>query len=154
MKKQDYTLRIGLSMFAVIVAFFFLMKILGLEHITELRFFNIVIVAYFSNRLAKMMVEDANQINYLDGLRSIFLANGLNVALSIIGLVIYTGFIDTNFMSHFSHSLMFGDDITLVQMVIGVFMEGMAGAAIISFATMQYWKNVKRTTRKINLYKV
>lgn len=154
MKKQDYTLRIGLSMFAAIAAFFFIMKILGLEHVTELRFLNILIIAFFSNRLVQRMVEDSNQVDYLDGLKSLFLANALNVILSMAGLLIYVTFIDTTFMSNFNNTLMFGSEISLFQMTIGIFMEGMAGAAIISFTLMQYWKNVKRTTRKIDLHKV
>lgn len=154
MKKQDYTLRIGLYMFAAIATFFFIMKILGIEHVTELRFLNILIIAFFSNRLVQRMVEDSSQVDYLDGLKSLFLANALNVVLSMVGLIFYVTLIDKNFMGNFNNTLMFGTDITLTQMVIAIFMEGMAGAAIISFTLMQYWKNVKRTTRKINLHKV
>jgi hypothetical protein len=102
MKKQDYTLRIGLFMFAAIAAFFFIMKIFGLEHVTELRFINILIIAFFSNRLVQRMVEDSNQVDYLNGLKSLFLANALNVVLSMAGLIVYVTFLDTNFMGNFS----------------------------------------------------
>lgn len=155
MKTQNYILGTGLQMFTVIAAFFLLMKVLGLAYVTELRFLNIVFVLYFSNRIAKNLVEDNNQINYLNGLKTIFLANVLNVVLCVVSLGIYMLFVDPEFLKSFTHgALLGGTNITLSKVLVGVFMEGMAGSAIVSFSLMQYWKDVKRSTREIDLHKL
>jgi len=154
MKKQDYTIKIGVYMFASIVAFFLLMKLLGLEDITELRFLNIVIIAFFSNRLAKLSVEDDNKIEYLQGLKSIFFANVINVILCVCALVLYILVIDTSFVTSFVNGSLFGEETSLSKVAVGIFIEGMAGAAIVSFTTMQYWKGVTRKTTKIDMHKV
>lgn len=155
MKTQNYILGTGLQLFTVIAAFFLLMKVLGLAYVTELRFLNIVFVLYFSNRIAKNLVEDNNQINYLNGLKTIFLANVLNVVLCVVSLGIYMLFVDPEFLQSFTHgALLGGTNITLSKVLVGVFMEGMAGSAIVSFSLMQYWKDVKRSTREIDLHKL
>lgn len=155
MKTQNYILGTGLQLFTVIAAFFLLMKVLGLAYVTELRFLNILFVIYFSNRIAKNLVEDYNQINYLNGLKTIFLANVLNVVLSVAALGVYMLFVDPQFLQSFTNGVLLGGtNITLSKVLVGVFMEGMAGSAIVSFSLMQYWKDVKRTTRKIDLHKL
>lgn len=154
MKKHDYTIRIAFQMFLSIAAFFILMKLFGLEHITELRFLNIVIVAFFSNRLAKLYVIDDDHIEYLHGLRSIFMANVLNVAMSVAALVFYIYFIEHDFLKNFANGIIIGGETSVAKVGVGLFMEGIAGSAIISFATMQYWKDVRRTTKNIDLNEV
>lgn len=155
MKTQNYTLGIGLQMFAVVAAFFLLMKVLGLAYVTELRFINILFVIYFSNKIAKSLVEDRNEIDYIVGLKTIFLANALNVVLSVGALSLYILFIDPTFLKSFQHGILLGGtDVTLSKVAVGVFMEGMAGSVIVSFALMQYWKNVKRKTKEIDLKKM
>lgn len=151
MKKHDYTVRTAVSMFATIIGFFLLMKVLGLEHITELRFFNILIVAFYSNKLAKQNVEDQNKIEYLHGLRTIFAANALNVILSVGALLLYIAFVEPNFLTNFENGFLIGSESSMAKVCTGLFMEGMAGSAIISFTLMQYWKDVTRTTKKIDL---
>lgn len=155
MKTQNYTLGIGLQLFAVVAAFFLLMKVLGLAYVTELRFVNILFVIYFSNKIAKNLVEDHNEINYLVGLKTIFLANVLNVTLSVGALALYILLIDPTFLKSFQHGILLGGtEVTLSKVVVGVFMEGMAGSAIVSFSLMQYWKDVKRKTKEIDLSKL
>ena len=154
MKKQDYTIRIGVYMFASIAAFFLLMKLVGLEDVTELRFLNILIIAIFSNRLAKLSVEDQNKIEYLQGLKSIFMANVINVILCVSALVLYIVLIEPSFVSSFVNGSLFGEETSLSKVAVGIFMEGMAGSAIVSFTTMQYWKGVVRKTTKIDIHKV
>ncbi len=154
MKKHDYTIRIAFQMFLSIAAFFVLMKLFGLEHITELRFLNILIVAFFSSRLAKMYVIDEDRLDYLHGLRSIFMANALNVVMSVAALVFYIYFIDRDFLVHFANGIIIGGETSVAKVGVGLFMEGIAGSAVISFTTMQYWKDVRRSTKNIDLKEV
>ena len=57
MKTHENTIRIGLQMFGAVVLYFLIMKMFEWEKITELRFFNILIVAYFTNKLARRNSE-------------------------------------------------------------------------------------------------
>lgn len=153
MKKRNYSLKFGLQMFLSIAGFFVLMKVLNLESVTELRYLNILIVAYFSNKLAKNLVIDDNKIEYITGLSAIFAANAFAVVLSIIAFILYSKLIDVNFIHNFKGGIIFSatSEISLGQLMAALFIEGMAGSAIISFTTMQYWKGVKRTTKAIDL---
>lgn len=153
MRKKDYTIRIGLQTFAAIAAFFFLMRAFGLDHVTELRFFNILIVAFFSNRLAHLYVVDENRIDYINGLRSIFLANAIAVILSILGLVAYINLVDPLLLDNFKEGLLLAGEASISKIAAALLLEGMAGSVVVSFATMQYWKDVRRSTRSIDLHK-
>lgn len=146
MKTQENTIRIGLQMFAAVVAYFLLMKLFEFEKITELRFFNILIVAYFTNKLARLNTWNKGGIGYLSGLGSLFVANILNVVLSVIALFFYMLFVDSNFIFHFTNGFLLGQPSTITQVCLGILMEGFAASAIMSFATMQYWKGVGEVT--------
>ncbi len=150
MKKRDYTLRIGLLMFAAIAGFFLLMKLFHLEEYNELRLFNFVIVALFSVRLAKLNIIESDKIEYLDGLRTIFFANAIAVVLSIIGLVVYVQIFDRDFIDTFQYGFLYAGDVSLGKVVAALFMEGMASAAIVSFSVMQYYKNVKSSSKGVD----
>lgn len=149
MKKRNYTIRFGIYMFLSMVALFFLMKLFGLEKITELRLLNVVIAAFFSNRLAQNnLIEDAD-IDYVSNLGSLLFANHIAVFLSCISLVIYVNFIDPGFMSSLGNGFFLGQDLTISKIAIAILMEGSAASIIVSFSIMQYWKSVKRRTRRI-----
>ena len=132
------------------VLFFFLMKLVGLEKVTELRLFNIVIAAYFSNQLAKEKLIDNHKAGYLGLLGSLFAANMIAVVLNCISLLVYTSFIDTHFMNSIGNGFFLGNNLTLPIIVGSLFMEGTAISIIVSFSLGQYWKGVKRTSKTIS----
>jgi len=144
------TIRFGIYMFLTMVLFFFLMKLVGLEKVTELRLFNIVIAAYFSNQLAREKLIDNHKAGYLGLLGSLFAANMIAVVLSCISLLVYTSFIDTHFMSSIGNGFFLGNNLTLPIILGALFMEGTAVAIIVTFSLGQYWKGVKRTTKTIS----
>lgn len=149
MKKKNYTIRFGIYMFLSMVALFFLMKLVGLEKVTELRLLNVVIAAFFSNRLAlNNMIED-DDISYPANLGSLLIANLIAVFLSAVSLVFYVKFIDTNLMTSLGNGFFLGKNLSIDKIAIAVIMEGSAASIIVSFTVMQYWKNVKRRTRTI-----
>jgi len=149
MKTQINTIRYGLQMFIAVVAYFFLMKLFNLEKVTELRFFNILIIAYFTYALARKNAERVVDVGYLNSLGSLFVANCINVVLSVLGLYVYISFIDPGFIHNFEHSLLFGSIVTLPKICLGTLMEGIAGSIIVSFAMMQYWKREIEPARKV-----
>lgn len=149
MKTQTNTIRYGLQMFAAVVAYFLFMKIFGLEKVTELRFFNIIIIAYFTNALARKNAERLVDIGYLNSLGSLFIANCINVAFSVLGLFFYIFIIDIEFLQNFEHGVFFGSHVTLPKVCIAILLEGIAGSVIMSFAFMQYWKSASDPIQKV-----
>lgn len=144
MKAKNQTVLFGVYMFISMVALFFIMKLVGLEKITELRLLNIVIAIFFSNRLAKLNVHsDTARSSYLGNLSSLMVANLIAVFASASGLMIYGTAIDKNLMSSIGNGFFLGNDLTINQIAIAVVLEGSAAAAIVSFSLMQYWKNAK-----------
>lgn len=136
-------------MFLSMVALFFLMKLVGLEKITELRLLNVLIAGYFSNRLAlNNLIEDA-EIDYVSNLGSLLIANLIAVFLSAFSLVIYVKLIDPSMMESLGNGFFLGNNLTIDKIAIAILMEGSAASIIVSFSLMQYWKNVKRRTRTI-----
>lgn len=143
MENRQFVIRYGLSAFAGIAAFFLAMKLVGLEDVAWLRIFNLVIVIYMTIRLAKRLFYLHGKLEYVDGLGSLFVANAIAVVLSLLGLGIYVWLIDPQFVYTVQSGSLWSPNLGLSSMVMHLFMEGMAGSVIISFATMQYWKDLK-----------
>lgn len=143
MKKSQHLLRYGFYSFLGIVSFFLLMKLFGMEDVAELRLFNILIVLYFSNRLARRNVHEQEHNDYLGGLASLFVANVFTVVLVSLSFMLYVKVVDHEFLQHFESGILWAKNITLFQAMIALFLEGIAGSIIVSFGIMQYWKNVK-----------
>lgn len=139
MNTRSLSVRYGLYSFAGIVILFLLTKLLSLEHITFLRFLNVLIIVYFTNRLAKKNHQSNADSNYLNAWLSLILANVVTVGLSLIGFVIYAMFIQPDFISKFEGGILWNNHITLGQAALTLFTEGIGCAVAISFIVMQYW---------------
>lgn len=139
MDTRSQSVRYGLYSFAGIVALFLLTKLFSLEHVTFLRFLNIGIIIFFTNRLAKQNHRNNVDNNYLNAWVSLILANVITVSLSLIGFVIYAMFIQPDFISKFEGGILWNNHITLGQAALTLFTEGIGCAVAISFIIMQYW---------------
>ncbi|WP_294670198.1 hypothetical protein [uncultured Fluviicola sp.] len=139
MDTRSQSVRYGLYSFAGIVALFLLTKLFSLEHVTFLRFLNILIIIFFTNRLAKLNHKNNVDNNYLNAWVSLILANVITVSLSLIGFVIYAMFIEPDFISKFEGGILWNNHITLGQAALTLFTEGIGCAVAISFIIMQYW---------------
>lgn len=146
MKKQDSTIRFAIYMFISIVSLFFILKFFGLEKITELRLLNVVISAYFSNKLAKRNMRNGH--NYVSNFGSLLLSNLLSVFLCGISLLLYIKFWEPSLMNSIGNGFFLGHNLSIDQIVIAIIMEGSAASIIVSFSTMQYWKNMKVEKKK------
>lgn len=133
----------ALLIFAGIVSFFLVMKIFGLEDISELRFLNFAFVLYGINRAIKTNIvknhESLYFTNFLLGIGTSIIA----VALTILGLIIYVDFIDPDFMKILEQSSFWGQNLSLPLVVFALAIEGIASSVICSFILMQYYKNYK-----------
>lgn len=150
MENHSNTFRIGIYTFLAIVAFFFVIKMARLEQYTELRLFNIVIVLYFSNRLAYLNFIKRKNTNYLNNLGSVFAANLLNVVLCSISFFIYLNWVDQEFIKVVENSFLLGHDLSAFNISLALLIEGIASSAIVSFGVLQYWKNYKNEFVKMD----
>jgi hypothetical protein len=142
MDKNQQTIRTGIYSFIGIALFFLLMKLFGWEDVAFLRVFNLVIVVYMTNRLAKRNFIDDHDIEYSRALFSLLIANGITVALSVLSFALYVKFIDREFLENFGDTLWLGG-ASVREVVSALFLEGIAGSIIVSFSVMQYWKDMK-----------
>jgi hypothetical protein len=150
MEAKNHTWKYGIYMYLTFITFFFSMKAIGIHEITELRAVNVLFIIILSNKLVQLnYIEDA-KIDYINNLFSVLGANLLAVALSSISILFYVSWIDSTFIEAFDNEILWGNDLTIHQVFVGLFIEGMAGAMVVSFGIMQYWKNYKRVVRRLN----
>ncbi len=140
--------RYGIYGIVAIASYFLLMKLFGLERIAVLRFFNLVIVVWLTNRLAKRNLHENPHMEYFPALATLFLANAIMVVGSIAGFAVYIKFIDPAFMNNFKDGIFWIGNIPFEQAAAALFLEGMAGSIIVSFATMQFYKDMKPSQRE------
>lgn len=131
--------RYGLYSFTCIAALFLIMKLFSLENVGYLRFLNVFIVFYFTNRLAKKNRQLDTDDNFLKAFGSLILANMITVILSVFSFVVYAIFIQPDFMSHFDGGIFWNNHVTLDQAAVVLFFEGMGSALAASFIVVMYW---------------
>lgn len=131
--------RYGLYSFAGIAVLFLLMKLFSLENNGYLRFLNVFIVFFFTNRLAKKNRQLDNDDNFLKAFGSLMLANVITVVLSVFSFVIYANFIEPDFINKFDGGIFWNNHVTIGQAAVVLFFEGMASALAVSFMNVLYW---------------
>ncbi|KAB1154574.1 hypothetical protein F7018_13670 [Tenacibaculum aiptasiae] len=133
----------ALLIFAGIVVFFFLMKILGLENVSELRVLNFGFVLWGINRAIKTNILRNKESLYFNNFSIGIGTSAVAVALTIIGLIIYVDFIDPSLLIVLEKTSFWGQNLSLGLVVFALAIEGIASSVICSFILMQYYKNYK-----------
>ncbi|MCH2035112.1 MAG: hypothetical protein MK202_16505 [Tenacibaculum sp.] len=128
--------------YGLIVVYFLLMKLFGLDNVSELRFLNFLFVFWGVNRAIKMNI-DHNSGSYFNNFYAGFGSSVIGVGLTIVGLIIYVGFIDPNFITVLENSSFWGKELSLQMVVFALAIEGIASSAMCSFIVMQYYKSYK-----------
>lgn len=129
---------------AALIAYFFLMKVFGLEKNFYLRIFNFFIIGggiflLYRNSLTK---EGDERAGYIQSLMSGALLTVISVVVFVIFLGLYIHFLDPQFLEILgSSSLWSSSGLTVTQAVIGILIEGLSSGFIISFILMQYFKS-------------
>ncbi|MEQ6124212.1 hypothetical protein AAON49_08440 [Pseudotenacibaculum sp. MALMAid0570] len=129
--------------FLGISVYFFLMKLLGLEARSELRFLNFIFVLWGINNAIKTNIHANNENLYVRNLAIGVATSALSVAMSIIGLILYVNLIDSGLVALLQESFLWTGNLTMPLIVFALFVEGMASSVICSFILMQYYKNYK-----------
>ena len=131
--------------YGCIIVFFFLMKIFGLDNVSELRFLNFLFVFWGINNAIKANIIFNNQTSYFNNFYVGFGTSVIAVGLTILGLMIYVGLIDPSFMTVLEDSSFWGKKLNLIMVIFALAIEGIASSVICSFILMQYYKNYKTT---------
>lgn len=126
-----------------IALYFFAMKILGLENVSELRFLNFVFVLWGVNSAIKENIHTNNETLYINNFSIGISTSVLGVAATVFGLIIYVSFIQPSFMEVLKSSFLWSGELSLALVVFALMIEGIASSVICSFILMQYWKNYK-----------
>lgn len=139
----------GLFTSLALIAYFMLMKAIGLVQILELRFFNIIIVAvgvcYGIRKLKRELHEDEF---YLKGIMQGFYISAVAIISFALFISVYLSYFDLSLLKYIRQKINVGWSITGLTIFLTIFMEGMASAVIITFAAMQYFKREGNETVK------
>lgn len=133
----------ALLIFAGIVGFFLLMKILGLDKVSELRLLNFTFVLWGINNAIKTNINTNKESLYFNNFSIGIGTSIVAVGLTIIGLIIYVDFINPAFIKVLEDSAFWGQNLSLGLIVFAIAIEGIASSVICSFILMQYYKNYK-----------
>ncbi len=126
-----------------IILYFFAMKLLGLESISELRFLNFIFVVWGINNAIKWNIIKNKDTFYISNLFIGVSTSILAVGMLIISLITYVSLIDPSFINVLGNSSLWGSNLSLPLIVFAIAIEGIASSVICSFILMQYWKNYK-----------
>jgi hypothetical protein len=147
-EKQSLQVRngiiIGLCTGVALIAYFSIMRLLGLADILWLRLFNLVIlfggIIWSVNRYANLTRENYNWFNTL--------GNGCITVVS--ALTLFCGFmlielsLDTAMMAVLHQHAWFGDFLTPTLAAGGLFIEGAASGMILSYILLSYIYDYRR----------
>ena len=145
MNNIKLSLKYALGIYGALVAYFFIMKLAGLEHVTELRLFNFFIVLGGLYLLLKENMTK-NTSNYFQNLFLGFRTAGLAIVMTVLSLFIYLEAIDPSFMNVLESSMVWGNDLTMFQVSLTIGIEGIASSYLLTYMVMQYMKNFNEKT--------
>ena len=137
-------LKTGFVTFLALVAYFMLMKLLGLSNILELRFFNFVILAFGICYGIKKYKHQLHELDfYLKGWgEGIFIA-AVSVILFALFMSLYLVYFDQPLLEYISETTTIGVSLgSGLNIFFAILMEGMAASVVITLAAMQYFKSI------------
>ena len=134
----------GLFTAAALVVYFLLMKLIGLEEIVELRFFNGVIMAVGVAVAIHAYKKFVNgNIRYFKGIGVGFITAAVATLLFAAFMVLYIKTFDHDLLEVLTANEYFGERMMVTPGVV-IFMvlivEGLISGFILSFIAMQYFK--------------
>jgi hypothetical protein len=132
----------ALIIFIGIGVFFLIMDVLNLTHIIYLRLLNFIFVIYGVNKTIRSNFKDG--INgYFTNLGAAFATAFISLVLSIFAFMLYVEYKGgEEYLQNYASDYIFGGgDPSPYQFGIGLFIEGLAASAVVSFAMMQFWKD-------------
>ena len=133
----------AIKIYLGIIIYFFLMKFLGLENISELRVLNFLIVVWGVNSSVKTNIFENRDNSYLVNLSIAFSTSFFAILAVAFSLIFYITFINYNLIHVMENSSFWGNNLSLGLVVFAILIEGLASSVICSFVVMQYWEKYK-----------
>jgi hypothetical protein len=132
----------ALIIYICIGVFFIIMEQLGWADIIYLRLINFIFVFYGVNRTVRSNFKD-NINGYFTNLGAAFLTAFVSLVLSVFSLMLYLEAMggERHMETYAGNYIFGGGDPSPYQFGIGLFIEGLAACAIVSFVLMQFWKD-------------
>ena len=142
-------LKYGLLTAAGLIGYFFIMKMIGLSHIVELRFLNAVILTIgivMALRGFKQVKKE--HFGYLSGLGLAFITSLVATIIFSAFMLIYIKTFDNSLLDVLTHNRLVGERISSTPGLV-IFMvlmlEGVISGAMIGFIAMQFFKRPDHT---------
>ncbi len=138
---MDKGITYGILTAIALIAYFLFMKLFGLETQVWLRIFNFVILggAIFI-LLNRRIRRDPAGVGYFGGLGMGIRLTVTAIVVFVLFLAVYVNFIDAHFLEVVEASKMWGADMTMDQVAVGILIEGVVSGVIITFILMQFFK--------------
>lgn len=137
-------LKYGLLTAVGLIVYFLLMKLLGFEHIIELRFLNGVIMAIgvvMAIRAYKISLN--GEISYFKGIGSGLVTAVVATVLFATFMLIYIKAFDDRLLEVLSAESLFGERMAItpgIVVFVVLMLEGVISGFFISFIAMQWFK--------------
>lgn len=137
-------LKYGLLTAAGLILYFFLMKLLGLIHITELRFLNGLIMAIgVVLAIRALKIVSSGKIGYFKGLGTGVITAVVATVLFASFMVAYIGIAGEDLIEMLTAERYFGQRVASTPGIVifsVLMLEGLISGFFISFIAMQYFK--------------
>lgn len=124
----------------LLITFFLLIRLLGYESITALRFLNFVLLIPVIIYSIKKYINTIHGKSYLEALRVSAIAFAGSYAILAMFMFFYLMVIDPAFMVYLNQTAVPGIKLNAFGVMALLLGEGCIGAVILSFVTLQYYK--------------
>lgn len=132
--------RYGIITAISLIAFFFLMKIVGLADVYELRALNALFLFGGIFLAIRYFRNNSPSHSYLNGIGVGLLTSAVALFIFSLFVVIYLGAIDPAFMESLKQDEYFGQYLNPYIAGAAIFLEGTLSGLLVSFILMQYYK--------------
>ena len=137
---ERFGIRYGLFVGVGYIAFFLLMKVLGLHEKPQLAYLNGIILAIGVVLGIKAYKTSVNgNIDYLPGIGVGFMVSLVSSIILGLFFIAYSS-IDKEFVASMQARNLYGLDMSVIMTFLVIIMQGTVGGTIIGFIAMQYFK--------------
>jgi hypothetical protein len=124
----------------MLIAFFLIMKLVGLAHIYELRALNFFFLTFGVWQAFRYLKRNDQEFSYFKGLGTGIFTTAFSLLIFSIFVFIYTNILDPEFMVQLKENAPFGEYLNPYIASFVIFFEGTISGVIVSFGMMQYFK--------------
>lgn len=133
-------IRYGLWVGVAYIAFFLLMKALGLHERTEVAYVNgLFLIGGIILALREFKRATHNRVDYLPGLGVGFLTSLVSSAILALFFIAYSSF-DKEFASHVMTANLYGIQLSVLMIFLVILLHGTVAGTFVGFIAMQFFK--------------